>query len=164
MDGLVYRRPELKDGKDIHSLVRDSKPLDCNSLYSYLLLTDHFDETCIVAEYNGRIAGYISAYIHPKKSDTLFIWQVAVSGVVRCRGIASSMIMSLLCRDNLESVRYLETTVTPSNTGSSQLFESVSRKLNANIEKTGYFPEQLFGADAHEQEVLFRIGPFTKHS
>jgi L-2,4-diaminobutyric acid acetyltransferase len=161
--GILYRVPRLEDGVGIHSLVRDSKPLDLNSLYSYLLLTAHFQDTCVVAELRGEIVGYISAYVHPKSSDTLFVWQVAVSGLVRKQGVGISMLEHLLKRPSLSSVRMLETTVNPSNTGSARLFKALARRLGAPCRTSVFFSRELFEGQSHEEEVLFRIGPFSRY-
>lgn len=163
MSGILFRKPRLTDGLGIFSLVRNSKPLDANSLYSYLLLTAHFADTCIVAEHQDEIVGYISAYIHPGKSDTLFVWQVAVSDGVRKRGVGISMLTQLLSRAGLASVRWLETTVTPSNSGSARLFLSLARRLSTSCHTSAFFPRDLFEGQSHEEEVLFRIGPFSTY-
>ncbi len=163
MPSIVYRAPTLEDCSSIHSLVQSSKPLDLNSLYSYLLLTAHHGDTCIVAELEGGIVGYVSAYVHPKKDDTLFVWQVAVSERVRKQGVGLSMLTGILKRPGLQSVRWLETTVSPSNTGSSRLFHSLARKLNTSCHTSVYFSRELFEGQSHEEEVLFRIGPFSMY-
>ena len=77
-DEVIFRQPQPVDGMAIYKIVDASKPLDLNSLYSYLLICSHHDNTSVVVEHKGAITGYISGYIHPKKDDTLFIWQVAV--------------------------------------------------------------------------------------
>ena len=160
---IVYRKPRLMDASGIHSLVLSSKPLDVNSLYSYLLLTAHFDDTCIVAELDGEIIGYTSAYVHPKKNATLFIWQAAVMERVRKQSVGVSMLMHLLKRPGLSSISWLEATVNPSNTGSVCLCHSLARKLNAACRTSVFFPRDLFGGQPHEEEVLFKIGPFSLH-
>lgn len=155
-----FREPNIEDGKDIYDLIERSKPLDLNSSYCYLLLAGHFCKTCVVAECDERLVGFISAYLHPSKRDTLFVWQVAVDGQFRNRGIAGSMLENLLHRPNLRSVSFLETTITPSNRESRLLFESFAVKLQAPCIKSILFSETLFGSKNHEEEVLFRIGPF----
>ena len=87
------RTPRAEDGAAIWNLVRDCKPLDENSMYCNLIQCDHFRDTCVVAELNGQIAGWISAYVVPSdETRTLFVWQVAVApaarGDERVRGLA----------------------------------------------------------------------------
>jgi len=159
---IRLRKPELKDGIEIHNLVKNSKPLlDLNSLYCYLLISDHFSETSAVAVHNLKVCGFLSAYIHPKKKDTLFVWQVAVDKKMRGVGLASSMLNDILKRDNLKEISYIETTITPSNTASIAFFRSAARKLNTQCKQKPYFTGNFFGGEDHEEEILFRIGPFN---
>jgi len=155
-----FREPRVEDGLNIHGLVERSRPLDLNSLYGYLLLAEHFRETCVVAERDGHLAGFISAYVHPSRKDTLFVWQVAVDEAVRKQGIGGRMLEHLVRRPSLSFVSYLETTVNPSNQSSRSLFESVAKRLRAPCTTATLFSEELFGDTDHEAEVLFRIGPF----
>ncbi|MBN2298044.1 MAG: diaminobutyrate acetyltransferase [Deltaproteobacteria bacterium] len=155
-----FREPRISDGSIIHRLIERSKPLDLNSLYSYLLLAEHFKDTCIVAERVGNIVGFISAYVHPSRKDTLFVWQVAVDEQERGNGVAGRMLERLFARAGLKSVSYLETTVNPSNQRSRHLFESFAKRFQAPCTTSVLFPKELFGKDTHEAEILFRIGPF----
>ena len=56
---VSIRMPEAKDGKDIYALVKESGTLDANSEYAYLLLGEHFKETCVIAEEGGKLAGFV---------------------------------------------------------------------------------------------------------
>jgi len=157
-----FREPRIEDGPHIHSLIEHSPPLDLNSLYCYLLLADHFRKTCIVAERDGDILGFISAYVHPLKENTLFVWQVAVDETARKQGIGIRMLEELLRRPALHRVSNLETTVNPSNHSSQSLFESFAKRLGVSCNMSILFSEDLFGGTGHEAEILFRIGPFDK--
>jgi hypothetical protein len=78
----TMRLPTRKDGAAIHHLISECPPLDLNSLYAYLLLGEHFSDTCVLAESaGGRINGFISAYVIPTRPDVLFVWQVAVHAI-----------------------------------------------------------------------------------
>src|SRR5699024_6622856 len=85
VNGHVLRQPTRHDGYAIQQLISQCPPLDLNSVYTYLLLGEHFTRTCVVAEAAEGIDGFISAYVHPQQSDTLFVWQVAVHE--RARGL-----------------------------------------------------------------------------
>lgn len=156
---IVYRKPDLKDGLKIYTLIKNSKPLDLNSLYSYLLLSAHFADTCIVADSQGDLVGYISGYIPPGNAKTFFVWQVAVGEGARKKGVALAMLTSLLQRSCLSEVQWIETTVTPSNNASARLFQSLARTFNIPLQTSAFFTQDLFGGQTHEEEVLFRIGP-----
>ncbi len=159
---IIIRKPQIGDGVHIHNLVQKCKPLDINSLYSYLLVCSHFDQTSVISVLNNEIVGYISAYINPHQNKTLFIWQVAVHPDMRGHGLATKMIMDILNRKQTKSVEFIETTVTPSNQASMSLFGKIASQLNANLQKSPFFTSDLFGKSNHEEELLLRIGPLIK--
>ncbi len=149
----------MDDGAAIWDLVCRSKPLDENSCYAYLLLCEHFADTCVVAERDGTVIGFISAYLPPKAVDTVFVWQVAVDASARGMGVAGAMLKRVLASDACRRVRYLETTVSPSNTASRALFHRLATRLETKCVERALFTSDQFGGENHEDEVLFRIGP-----
>ncbi|MGK7346360.1 MAG: diaminobutyrate acetyltransferase [Candidatus Nitrospinota bacterium M3_3B_026] len=157
---VALRGPERADGKSLYDLVRSCPPLDVNSVYAYYLVAEHFAGTSVVAEVNGRTAGFVSAYIPPGREDTLFVWQVAVSPDARGRGLAGRMLREILSRPALGKIRHVETTITPSNEASKRLFSRLAERLGCGVEKEIFIPAEWFGEGSHEEEVLFRIGPF----
>jgi L-2,4-diaminobutyric acid acetyltransferase len=159
---LAFRKPRVSDGPDIYDLVTRSKPLDVNSRYNYLLLCSHFAETCAVVESEGSVLAFISAYCPPQQSDTLFVWQVAVDASLRGQGIAKRLIRHLLDRPNLQHIRFVEATVNPSNDASRNLFRSLARESQCDIKDSLFYSIEDFGGDAHEEEILLRVGPIKK--
>jgi L-2,4-diaminobutyric acid acetyltransferase len=160
-DQVTFRLPEKKDARFVMKLIEDSPPLDVNSLYCYLLICTHFAHTSVIAEHGKKACGFISAYIHPDRKDTIFVWQVVVENNLRGQGIASQMLDAILHRAYPFPVRYLETTVNPSNESSNALFSALSKSLNAHLVKSMLFSESDFGGQKHEKEILYRIGPFN---
>lgn len=156
---FTLRLPSAKDGASVHRLVALCPPLDQNSLYCNLLQASHFAETSILAEHDGEVGGFISGYRVPQRDNVLFIWQVAVSPQARGQGLALSMLESLLAR--LPDIDYLETTVTPDNTPSARLFSRLASNKGVKIEKSVLFDKQAHFEGGHEDEELYRIGPFT---
>jgi L-2,4-diaminobutyric acid acetyltransferase len=153
-------KPEVSQGADIHRLIERCKPLDLNSRYAYLLLCEHFADTCVLAGTDEAVVGFVSAYKPPTSDDTIFVWQVAVDASARGQGLAGAMLRELLGRPRVRECRYLETTVSPSNTASRALFHGLARSLQAPIDESVLFTESDFGEEAHECEMLIRIGPF----
>ena len=156
---MVIRKPLKEDGSRVWALVKDSGSLDLNSAYCYIMLCEFFKDTCVLVEKEKELAGFISAYILPGEPETLFIWQVAVKSNFRGKGLAKSMIRDILGR-GLNNVRFIKTTVTPSNSASSALFKSIAKELKAECVVENYFPEELFPDKGHEDELLYTIGPF----
>lgn len=159
--GLDIRRPRVCDGAKISALVRSCKPLDQNSLYSYLLLCRHFADTCVVAEEGEEIVGFLSGYLPPDQDGVLFVWQVAVDPSMRGRGLGKLLLREILRRPTARGCNHIETTIAPTNEASRRLFSSLARDLSAQCAVYPFFCEDDFGDEDHEAEDLFRIGPLN---
>lgn len=157
---VEFRRPLIRDGQVIWQLVRDSGVLDPNSAYCYLLLCRDFAKTCAVAQAGGKVVGFVTGYLPPGRDDILFVWQVGVSPAFRGQGLAGRMILDILGRDSCRDVRWIETTVSPSNQASRALFASLARRLDAELTESPCFDTADFPEGGHEAEPLLRIGPF----
>ena len=64
-DAVLFRSPQIDDGVRLWEIARDSKVLDLNSSYAYLLWCRDFSATSIVAEVDGRVVGFVSGYTRP---------------------------------------------------------------------------------------------------
>jgi len=159
-DGTILRLPKRGDGAKILGLVRESGVLEPNSCYAYVLLCSHFAQTCVVADREGSLQGFIAGYIVPGRPDTVFVWQIGVAESARRTGLGKRMLVELVRRPACKAVRFLETTVTPSNEASQGLFRSFARKIEAACHEEPGFTTADFGDEAHEDEMLFRIGPW----
>ena len=161
-DEIHIRKPQASEGFEIHQLIANSPPLDLNSVYSYYLLGEHFRDTCVVAEYQGKIAGFISAYRPPERINTLFVWQVVVDQTLRGQKIAGRMLKALLQRFEPSDLRYVEATVNPSNTASRRLFERLATEHGTALEEETFLDATAFGPGGnHESEILLRV-PLNK--
>lgn len=156
---LVIRPTKAKDGARIHHLVQQCPPLEVNTAYAYALLATHFGRTTAVAENGDGLAGFAAGYRLPDATDTLFIWQIGVHERGRGLGLGQALLMELIGRDDPAPVRYLEATVSPSNTASRRLFRGLAERLGVPCEERDYFEPEHFGGGDHEPEALFRVGP-----
>ncbi|MBT8420920.1 MAG: diaminobutyrate acetyltransferase [Gammaproteobacteria bacterium] len=159
---FILRPAVIEDAARMWQFVIDSKALDPNSPYCYLVLCHHFANTCVVADFvDGTMAGFIAGYRPPEAHDTVVVWQIGSAARHRGRGLGLAMLGELLRREDCREVSYLEATVTPSNTASRAMFTALARELKADyIQSTG-FEASLFPKESnHEPERLFRIGPF----
>ncbi|GHJ20021.1 diaminobutyrate acetyltransferase [Streptomyces albus] len=160
-EGLKLDTPRVDDGAAIWRIARDSKTLDLNSSYSYLLWCRDFAATSVVArDGSGEPVGFITGYLRPERPRTLLVWQVAVDEAARGRGLAAAMLDGLTLRVAEEhGIDSIETTVTPDNTPSDRLFASYAQRHSAAVAKDVLFDAGLFPEDGHLPEVLYRIGP-----
>jgi L-2,4-diaminobutyric acid acetyltransferase len=168
---LVLRKPRVEDAAQIHALINACKPLDLNSVYCYLLLCQHFADTSLVAEEEkcddeekGEILAFLSGYCLPRNPEVLFIWQVAVDQRLRGQGVGKRMVRTVLQQPACQHCHSLETTITPSNIASLNLFLSVARDLGTHCIESICFSTDRFGYESHEAEYLLRIGPFNVKS
>ncbi|CAM5451691.1 hypothetical protein SFUMM280S_06955 [Streptomyces fumanus] len=91
--------PRVTDGAALWRMARDSKVLDLNSSYSYLLWCRDFAATSAVARAeSGEAVGFVTGYVRPDRPDTLFVWQVAVDAAYRGRGLAAALLDGLAAR------------------------------------------------------------------
>lgn len=161
---LTLRSPTDGDGMALHTLVAECPPLDTNSAYCNLIQCTHFAQTSVLAETAGAVVGFISGHRIPARSDTLFVWQVAVSAKGRGQGLAGRMLAAIIDRPGNEDIRYLETTVTADNEASWALFESFARKRGADLERSVFFERDRHFGGTHDTEMLARIGPFQEQT
>lgn len=154
------RMPELADGKPVHQLIGRCPPLDLNSSYNYFLLCSHFRQTCVVAEHNNTLVGFLSAYRLPEAPHTLFVWQIAVDASMRGSGLAGRMLAELLQRPACHQVNYLETTIAPDNLPSRRVFERLAETHGVALQEEAFLEAHHFGSETHDEERLIRIGPF----
>ncbi|MGD8430309.1 MAG: diaminobutyrate acetyltransferase [Ectothiorhodospiraceae bacterium] len=159
-DGITLRKPTVDDGAPLHRLVAECKPLDENSMYCNLLQCTHFADTCIVAEKEGELVGFVSGYRMPANPEIYFLWQVGVSERGRGHGLGRRMIQSILSRDDCRGVRELNTTITRSNEASRALFAGVAKAEGAEMTEHEYFTSAHLAGE-HDPEYLFRIGPLS---
>jgi L-2,4-diaminobutyric acid acetyltransferase len=160
LPSVKFRSPTVHDGHAVTALIKNSPPLDNNSAYCNLLQCTHFAQTCVIAESDNRIVGWLSAYIPPNQLDHIFVWQLAVHQEARGKGLAKHLLSALLNRQALAKVRYLITTITQDNQASWSVFERFATSHQLHLDKTPYFEKEPHFNGVHETEFLAKIGPF----
>lgn len=159
-----FRPPEDGDGIRLWEIARDSKVLDVNSSYSYVLWCRDFADTSVVAvDANGAVAGFVTGYLRPEDAGTIFVWQVAVDEAHRGHGLASRMLTDLVERTAAMGARRLETTISPDNEASIALFTALARRHGTTITTRDLFAATDF-PDSHLPEDLYTVGPFDAAS
>lgn len=161
---IVLRPPTPRDGAAIWALAREVG-LDLNSPYAYVMWGDHFAGASVVAERSGAarpgdagpVAGFVAGFLVPDRPDTVFVWQVGVAPAQRGRGLGGRMLRDVVARTG---ARWMEATVTPSNTASAALFSATARRFGAPLTVEPAYGADLFPGD-HEPELRYRLGPFA---
>lgn len=153
---LRLRKPEPTDGAGIWALIKGCKPLDENSLYCNLVQAEHFSDTCVLAERDGEVMGWISGHMIPNE-NALFIWQVAVSPKARGLGLGRRMLLDLVRREACAEARHLKTTITRDNEASWALFRSLARHLGGEIKAKPHFTRAEHFGGRHATEHMVTI-------
>lgn len=160
---VEIRMPTVADGTSLWRLAAGTGVLDVNTPYAYILWMRDFAETSVIAEVDGKPAGFISGYRRPSDPETLFIWQVAVDSRFRGRRLASRMLGTLV--DSV-APRRLETTITSDNAASIALFTGLARDKGAEITTEALFTEADFpsadeSGEVHAAEDLYTVAPLS---
>lgn len=159
---LRFRAARPQDGAAMWSLVREMGGLELNSAYFYVLFCMDFARTCVVAEQDGTLAGFVLGHRPPGRPDTVFVWQIGVAPWMRRRGLAGQLLEALLANQS-PPARWLEATVSPDNTASARLFRALARAQGVACGESDFMAAELFPG-RHPPERLFRIGPLLHPS
>lgn len=160
-DLTVLRPPVAEDGPAVSRLIQASGALDANSLYCTLLQCTDFAQTCVLAEAEGRLQGWLSAYVPPAQPDCLFVWQVCTAPQARGRGLGRRMIRAALDRPANRHLSQVGCTITEGNAASWALFRGVARSLDAPVTTGPRFDHRLHLDGRGDSELQVEIGPFT---
>lgn len=156
---MYIRTTTEEDGASLWDLVKTTGTLELNTSYCYLLFSKLFSQTCLVAEIDGQLAGFVMAFQPPEQEDTVFVWQIGVHPAYRGRGLATKL-LSALFEEN-PNYQYLEASVTPSNAASLALFRGFAKRRETHCEEGTFLPSHCFPKQ-HETEKLLRVGPLQK--
>lgn len=157
-----FRGPEAGDGSAVWRLVASCPPLDVNSRYAVLLQCTHFADTCVMAERDGDVLGWVSGHRPPSEPDAIFVWQVAVSEKARGRSLGKALLDALLARPGVRGSRRLIATVSPSNAASRRMFEGFAARRGLSMDVRPHFERDLHFGGTHEAEHLISIGPLGR--
>lgn len=162
---LTLRPPRTADGAALWRLVRDMGGLELNSAYFYLLYCRDYADSCLIAEEDGRLAGFVLGHRPPSRPQSLFVWQIGVAPHMRQRGVGLQLLNALIDRrdaqtsDDSQPWRYLEASVSPDNRPSRLLFRGIAERRQVPCEVGPYLSAEQF-PEKHPREDLLRIGPF----
>lgn len=161
-NAIHFRNPSTDDGAAVWRVVRDSGVLDLNSAYMYMLLAREFADTCVVAEHDGEVVGFVTGFRPPQRPDSIFLWQVGVDASMRGQGLGKRLLTAFLQSPGAQGATMLETTISPSNEASRALFTAIARELGTDIRAgEGFRADQFPPEGDHEAEDWYFIGPYT---
>ncbi len=145
------------DAKHIARIVSDTKILDVNSCYAYLVLCDHFSQTCFVATIDDQPVGFVTSFIPPERPNALFVWQIGVDPKYWKNGIGIKLLKTLNDCEACTEINLIETTISPSNVASRALFTRLARLLNTEMRTSVGYTTKDFESGEHEDEESVHI-------
>ncbi len=158
---MILRRPTERDAAPVWRLLERTGGLERNSCYAYLLLCSDFADTCLVAEREGELVGFVLGYRPPARRDELFVWQIGVAPEARGEGLGTRLLAAVLQQPGCKDVRYLTATVSPDNEASRRTFAALARQRGVACEVGPRFGGALF-PEPHPDEEQVRIGPLQQ--
>ncbi|WP_297073919.1 ribosomal protein S18-alanine N-acetyltransferase [Thermococcus sp.] len=108
----------------------------------FLVFLENNPDTFLVAEYNGKVIGYVMAYLRPDLEG--HIMSIAVDKYYRGNGIGSALLTEAIERLIARGARYIGLEVRVSNENAIRLYERFGFKKVKRI--IGYYSD---GEDAY---------------
>ena len=155
---ITFRQATAEDALDVWQAVQLAGTLEVNTAYFYLVFCTDFSDTCLVAEHEGSIIGFVVGYHPPQQTETAFCWQIGMIPAWQGKGLGQRLLAAWLALPGNQHVTWLTATVADDNAASDALFRRFADKLGVACEVTPHFTEALL-QPGHRPEPLYRIGP-----
>jgi L-2,4-diaminobutyric acid acetyltransferase len=104
------------------------------NVYAYWILENYYSSTCIVAEENNNIIGFISGMPSIDRGS-IFIWQICVHSDYRGKGISVLLLDALIKKAKELKFKKIELSISDSNAISQSLFKSYAKKNNFDLKE-----------------------------
>ncbi|WP_456368823.1 ribosomal protein S18-alanine N-acetyltransferase [Thermococcus sp.] len=138
---VVIRSAKLFDIPDVMRIERESFR-EAYPRGIFLVFLENNPDTFLVAEYNGKVIGYVMAYLRPDLEG--HIMSIAVDPAYRGNGIGSALLVEAIERLIKKGARYIGLEVRVSNERAIRLYERFGFKKVKRI--IGYYVD---GEDAY---------------
>jgi len=130
---IRIREAGEKDFLEVHKFVSDCKPLENYAEHFYKIMLRYFGSTCLIAEYENSIVGFLMGFRSQNQEGTYFFWQIGVSPKMQGMGIGPLLLEKAEAKCRQTGCKRIELTIDPENSHSQKLFESagyrnISRK------------------------------------
>ncbi len=158
---MILRQPTERDASRVWRLLERTGGLERNSCYAYLLLCSDFAGTCLVAERDGELLGFVLGYRPPARPDEMFVWQIGVAPEARGMGLGTQLLAAVLQQPACKDVRFLTANVSPDIEASRRTFAALAKQRGVAFEVAPRFGAALF-PEPHPDEDQVRIGPLQQ--
>jgi len=126
---ITVRPLRKSDIPKVRSLIKNHLDLEENWTYKgdpwyYWTLSNMFSETCLVAEKEEKIVGFVAAYKNQSTEKDIFIEDIIVDHKVRRTGLGTKMISTLIQKAANKNCKSIWGTIDPTNKISIDFFKA----------------------------------------
>jgi L-2,4-diaminobutyric acid acetyltransferase len=132
---MHFRKPNESDFERVYDFVSACKPLESYAVHFYKIMLRYFRNTCLVAEENNVIVGFVLGFVSQVDPKTYFLWQIGVSPEKQGQGIGNRLLTEMESLLKKTRVGRMELTVDPENITSQKLVEKTGFVVVSQKEK-----------------------------
>lgn len=115
----------------VYDFVSHCKPLENYAEHFYKIMFRYFGNSCLVAEFNDKIVGFVMGFRSQVDNEKFFLWQIGVFSYHRGQEIGKMLLDEFEKAGKNLGCKRVEVTVDPNNPASQKLFEKAGY-LNAS--------------------------------
>ena len=134
---MNIRPMEEKDIAQVRELVNHCRPLDLHTAFTYWILANYFNNTCLVMEDKCEIVGYTGGMKSSAKEGVFYLWQIGILPEYRGKGFFGLLLEKVMEAAKKSGCKILQFSVLPDNWQSLGAFSSFSKKKGIPMIKTG---------------------------
>lgn len=154
---MKIRPMESGDIGAVRELIDICKPLDLHTPFTYWILSEYFNNTCMVLEDEGAIVGYAGGIKSSSMEGIFYLWQIGLLPGYRGKGYFSLLLDRIIEEIKKSGCNALEFSVLSDNYQSINAFSGYAKKKGLPMGKRGSlrFYDKL--ADEECKEDIYRI-------
>lgn len=154
---MKIRSLESRDIGAVRELIDYCKPLDLHTPFTYWILSEYFNNTCLVLEDEDVIVGYTGGMKSSSMKGVFYLWQIGLMPDYRGKGYFSILLDKIIEEVKSLNCNFLEFSVLSDNYQSINAFSNYAKKKGLPIVKRGSlsFYDKL--TDEECKEDIYRI-------
>ncbi|NLM44039.1 MAG: GNAT family N-acetyltransferase [Clostridiales bacterium] len=154
---MKIRSIKSQDIGEIRELIDYCKPLDLHTPFTYWILSEYFNNTCLALEDKGFIVGYVGGMKSSSMDGVFYLWQIGLLPEYRGKGFFSILLDRIIEEIKEIGCHCLEFSVLSDNYQSINAFTNYAKKKGLPIEKRGNlnFYDKITGEECKED--IYRI-------
>ena len=132
---MRIRSIESRDIGTIRVLIDICKPLDLHTPFTYWILSEYFNNTCLVLEDEETIFGYTGGMKSSSKEGVFYLWQIGLLPNYRGKGYFGLLLDRVIEEAKKTGCHSLEFSVLSNNYQSINAFSNYAKEKGLPMEK-----------------------------